>query len=237
MRNLVYYSLGLIVLALSLNACGNQEKKNQAGAGEEETVKEVMPEVILENDYVKVVKVSLDPGEALASHQGEVRVIYSLTDYSIDWEEQGKQEGNKSWSRGDVHFHEAGQHSAINNGTTTAEWLAFTRKDVALPECGENTIENDVNSVASEFTNLLWDNDNYRITEVGLPIGESIPTHAGINRIIYSLTDYQIMYESNKEGNSEKKFQAGDVHWHEACQHALQNNGATEANFLVVSYK
>jgi hypothetical protein len=35
----------------------------------------------------------------------------------------------------------------------------------------------------------------------------------------------------------EKQFKAGDIHWHEACQHALTNTGNSDAKFLVVSLK
>lgn len=224
---------------LVFSSCGN-EKKNKATDSEnqvEEKSTEVSPEIIFENEYAKVLKISLAPGESQPTHEGESRVIYSLTDYSIDWEEKGEDLGTKTWKKGEAHYHEAGKHSATNNGTTTAEWLVFTRQNTDLPECGENQIENDVISVSPDFANALLDNNEFKITRVSLPKGGKIPMHAGINRIIYSLTDYQIMYESNKEGKVEKQFKSGDIHWHEACQHRLENIGETEAKYLVVSYK
>jgi hypothetical protein len=59
----------------------------------------------------------------------------------------------------------------------------------------------------------------------------------GINRIIYSLTDYTLKYECDNEDKVDKKFNSGDIHWHEACKHALANKWDTEAKFLVVSYR
>lgn len=238
MKNSNFYRLGLLSLTLLLAACGNQSEKNtQQTTDQVQMSTEVGHELVFENDYAKVVKVILAPGESIKPHQGEKRVIYSLTDYSIDWEEQGEQLGTKSWKKGDVHFHEAGKHSAKNNGTTTAKWIAFIKKNSDLPECGENQIENDVNSVSAEFANVVLDNEAFKVTEVTLPINAKIPMHSGINRVIYSLTDYQITYESDSEGKSEKQFKTGDIHWHEACQHALQNNGEIDAKFLVISYK
>lgn len=238
MRTSIYYLSGLIALTFLLSACGNQgEKGAESTSTEASTAEAVMPEVVFENDYAKVVKVTLAPGEALASHQGEARVIYSLTDYSIDWEEQGKAEGTKSWKKGDVHVHEAGQHSARNNGNSTAEWLAFVKKEAELPDCSDNTLENDVKAVAPDFANQRFDNEAFRITEVTLPPGENLPMHSGMNRIIYSLSDYRIRYESNIEEKGEKSFQTGDVHWHRACKHALENTGEKEVRFLVAAYK
>jgi len=235
--------LNIIILSsafmLVFSSCGSEKKEESTNSKNEveEKITKVSPEVIFENDYTKVLKVSLAPGESQPTHNGENRVIYSLTDYSIDWKEQGEKLGTKSWKRGDTHFHKAGEHSAKNNGKTTAEWIVFTKKNADLPNCEQNTLENDVNSVSTEFANVLLDNDEFKITEVTLPKDASIPMHSGINRIIYSLSDYQIVYESDSQDKSEKQFKSDDIHWHEACQHALRNNGETDAKFLVVSYK
>ena len=220
-------------------SCKNNEKKDteKDKPTEELAIRTVSPVVILENDYARISKISLAPGESQSTHEGEIRVIYALTDYSIDWEEQGKKLGTKTWKKGDVHFHEAGTHAAKNNGTTLAEWLVFTKKSTDLPECGENTVENDVTSVSPDFAQTLFENEDFKLTQVNLPVGESIPMHSGINRIIYSLTDYNLKYESDKEDKFDKEFNSGDIHWHEACKHALENNGDTEANFLIVSYR
>jgi quercetin dioxygenase-like cupin family protein len=238
MKNSNFYRLVFLALTFMLVACGEQSKKTtQQTADEIQKPVEVEHKMIFENDYAKVLKVILAPGESIKQHQGDKRVIYSLTDYAIDWEEQGEKLGTKSWKKGQAHYHEAGEHAATNNGTTTAEWLVFVKKNADLPECADNQLENDVNSVSSDFATILLDNDEFRVTEVTLPINASIPMHSGVNRVIYSLTDYQIMYESNDEGKTEKTFKLGDIHWHEACQHGLQNIGQTEATFLVISYK
>ncbi len=240
MKKLSKFAIGFLGICMFLvSACGDgkpTESKDQTTA-ETSTQKEVDATEIFANDYVRVVKVSLAPGENLASHEGNARVIYSLSDYSIEWEEKGENLGTKSWKKGDVHFHEAGQHSAKNNGESNAEWLAFVRKSEELPDCSDYSLENDVNAIAPDFANLLFDNDQFRVTEVVLPQGEAIPMHSGVNRLIYSLSDYQIKYESDKEGKAEKTFSRGEVHWHEACEHALENSGQSEARFLVIAYK
>lgn len=224
---------------LLLSSCGDEKKnKSQDSTSQvEQKGTELTPSVIFENNYSKVAKMSLAPGEFLSTHEGENRLIYSLTDYSLDWEEKGEKLSSKTWKKGDVHFHEAGKHAAKNNGTTKAEWLVFTKKNTALPDCGDNTVENDVTSGSPDFAQLLFNNDDFRITKVTLPKGESISTHAGINRILYSLSDYDLKYESNTNGQVDKQFKVGDIHWHEACKHSLENNGDTDASYLVVSYK
>lgn len=224
----------IITIIVAMSCQSSSRPDTESSSSQDEIVN---PEIVFENEYTKVVKAILSPGDVLGLHHGESRVIYSLTDYSIDWEEGGEDKGTKSWEAGDVHFHEAGQHSAINSGTTVAKWLAFIKKDADLPDCAENTLENDVTTIAPEFSNLIFDNDLFRIVEVTLPQSNKIPMHSGINRIIYSISNYKIKYESDREGLGEKEFEEGDVHWHGACQHSVENIGEGDARFLVVSFK
>jgi hypothetical protein len=227
------------VMLLILSSCKNEKKteSNEPVSQEEPKAKMGERDVMFENDYAKVSKITLAPGESQQTHEGESRVIYALTDYSIDWEEQGENLGTKTWKTGDVHFHEAGEHAATNNGNTSAEWLVFAKKNADLPDCGENTVDNDVSAVAPNFASVLLDNADFKFTEITLQTGESIPMHSGINRIIYSLSDYELAYESDAKGKLNKQFATGDIHWHEACQHALKNSGETEAKFLVIGFK
>jgi hypothetical protein len=231
MRN-AYKMMGLVMIALMFFGCAKESKQEQDVAVTDDT-----RSMLFENQYAEVIKVVLEKGESQEAHDGKDRLIYSLSDYSIEWMEQGEDLGTKEWSKGMVHYHPSGIHSAANNGDTTAEWLVFARTEEQLPECGDNTLENDVNTVAPDYAEVLFENDLFRMTKVSLPAGEMIPTHSGINRIIYSLTDYTLQYESDKEGVSEKEFSEGDVHWHEACMHSLENKGESDAIFLVVSYK
>lgn len=219
-------------------ACGNgtTEVSTEETSSEETTVPAAEPEELFTNDYAKVLKVNLAPGATLAAHQGNARVIYSLNDYSIEWE-AGAVKETETWQAGAVHFHEANLHSATNTGSTNAEWLAFVRNSESLPEAATTALDNDVNTVGGEYVNQLFDNENFRITEVTLPAGAKLPMHSGTNRVIYSLSDYQIRFESEEEDQVEETFQVGDVHAHKALAHALENIGQSEARFLVVAYK
>lgn len=197
----------------------------------------VRPVTIFENEYAKVVEITLQPGEQQAEHEGGERLVYSLSDYTIDWLEEGEDQTTQSWNEGDVHVHTAGVHSARNSGSSTAHWIIFTRKTNLLPSCEEQSLETDVNLMSSSHANMIYDDDRFRVTEVNLEPGEAIQMHDGINRMIYSLSDYTIYYTSNTEGTSENSFQKGDVHWHGGCRHALENSGDTVAHYLVVAYK
>jgi hypothetical protein len=124
-----------------------------------------------------------------------------------------------------------------NTGDTQAEWIVFTHKGKELPEFNVKDLENDVNAVASNFASKIYDDEQFRVTEVKLPANESIPAHDGINRVIYSLSDYTLNYQIGDSEPFEKVFKNGEAHWHEPGKHALKNIGNTEAHYLVISFK
>ncbi len=235
----------LLVVAFFLFSCGGatspQEASREAAAEDvAEDLHQAMPgavETVFENDYVRAMEVRLEPGEEQPVHEGAPRVIYSLSDYTINWTENGIDEGAKSWEAGDAHWHDAGPHAAENTGATTAEYLVVARTKATLPECDLANLAEDVNQAAPDYSEILLENEHVRVTAVQLPAGASIPEHAGINRVIYALSDYQIDYTSNREGSGAKALRQGEAHWHEACRHSLTNTGETEARFLVIAFK
>jgi len=238
MKNTVIVNSVLLLLALALlNGCRTEKKNDQQTGTEPEVAQAVDPAAIFENDFVRVVSVTLNPGEELSSHEGDTRLIYSLSDYTIDWEQGGEDLGAKQWKRGEVHAHKAGTHGAKNTGNSSAKWIAFVRKTQDLPDCGDLSLDKDVSSVSGDAAKILFEDEDFRVTEVTLNPGDSLPMHQGINRVIYALSDYNIRYWSDDSEAAEKSFTKGEAHWHEACQHAMENSGESPAHFLVVAFK
>ncbi|MDX1332765.1 MAG: hypothetical protein R3252_07035 [Robiginitalea sp.] len=238
MKNTVLLNPVLFFLVLTvLIGCRTDQKKDQQTGADTEVAPSVDPVTIFENDYVHVVTVTLDPGAELTSHQGAKRLIYSLSDYTIDWQQGGADLGTKEWKRGEVHAHAPGKHGAKNTGDSTAEWIAFVRKTSDLPDCGDLSLDKDVSSVSGDAAVILFEDEDFRMTEITLSPGDSLPMHEGINRVIYALSDYEIRYWSDEAEAVEKTFTKGDAHWHEACQHAMENSGQSPARFLVVAFK
>ena len=87
---------------------------------------------LFDNPYLEVMRVELQPGRALPPHEGEGRVVYALSDYTIRFQQDG-QEMERSFSQGDVHYHQPGVHTVENVGSTAAEFVVFEHRDAALP--------------------------------------------------------------------------------------------------------
>jgi uncharacterized cupin superfamily protein len=235
-------TLVLSLFALgTLAACGGEEAaQDEAGEMAEAPAGAVaaapleldaLREEVLANEWIDAFTVTLEPGQAVAPHEGRARFIYSLSDYTIRYTE-GDATRETTWQAGEVHAHEAGSHAMENVGTTPARLLIVSRLDAPLPG-GESVPSDDVEDGAT----LRLDDDRFRVTEIALPAGATRPMHGGMARLVYSLSDYTLRYTEDGGEPSEQTFAAGDAHWHAAGQHAVENSGETEARFLVVALK
>lgn len=222
-----------LVTMLFIGGCGQQQ---------EEVIEDIVAiypansTVKIENDYVKVVEFMIKPGDKLPLHKGGPRAIYSLSGYTLKWTE-GDQETEKEWTKGHVHWHAAIEHAVENIGDTDAKYLVVTRKKMVLPQTDDYDIAEDASQLDSDHTNIIFENEHIRIIEVKLAAGESQTMHHGINRLIYSLTSYQIEFISDKMETMETKMEAGDSHWHTADKHAVENIGETLAHYLIFEFK
>lgn len=195
-----------------------------------------MVSVVFENDHVRATLVRLEPGDELPPHAGDARAVYSLTDYRILWTEAGES-AERAWEEGQAHWHDALDHAVRNIGQTEAVFLVVARTGTALPEAPGLQAEHDAAAVEGGFGDLVFENDHVRITEVTLPPGASQPTHQGVNRLVYSLSDYTVRYTSDRMDTVEATFADGDAHWHEADEHSVENIGDTEARFVLFQFK
>lgn len=190
---------------------------------------------VFENDYVKAVEFTLEPGEKLPLHKGGPRAVYALSDYKIKWNEGG-QVTEKEWKTGDAHWHGAIEHAVENIGDTPARYLVVTRTETALPGTGDYDLSRDASQLDSEHSEVVFENEHVRIIEVMLGAGESQPMHEGINRLIYSLTGYRLNYSSDQMDTKETEMEAGEAHWHTADAHAVENIGETPAHYLIFEF-
>jgi hypothetical protein len=233
MNRSVAVSLGLLVLAV-LAGCGGGDPKPV------QNILASYPELtslVFENDYVRVVEFTLGPGDELPLHHGERRVVYSLSDYTLEWLEGEAEPITKEWTTGTVHFHDAVPHAARNAGSTEARYLVVSRKTVPLPIIEAYGAERDVAAADADHSKEIFENDQVRVIEVHIIPGEKQPAHHGLNRLIYALSDYTITYSSDRTGTEESIVEIGEAHWHGPDEHAVENTGETEAHYLIFAWK
>lgn len=204
----------------------------------EDDILQLMPgntQLLFENDYVRVLNVTLEPGEAQPLHECGNRFIYALGDYTINYY-QPHDTLEIPWNEGGVHWHERGMHAVENAGETVADYLVIERKEKNLPRVDESLHEMDPVIIETGFVTEVFENDHARVSRVDLPPGESIPDHQGTHRLIFAMSDFEVRYTSESEETVERTFSKKDFHWHPAGTHAVENTGDTNAEFVIFTY-
>jgi hypothetical protein len=218
----------IVITALclvSFISCSHSNKKHHRHHDK------MMKSLLIKNDWIKVQKIELAPGKSRGMHKGEPRLIVALSDYQLQFEEKGSAAVEKSWKRGQVHWHEGKPHSIKNTGSTPARFLILNR----LGDLPHN--EGNAHLNTKGHTPALLENEWVKVTEANMKPGEQLPKHPGAIRAIVSLSDYEILYNSNCIKNRKSKFMNESVHLHEADEHSLKNIGSTEAHFLIIQFK
>lgn len=83
---------------------------------------------LVDDDRFTVREVALAPAASEPAHAGRARVVYALTDYTIRYETDGEAPTERSFTTGQAHWHDAGQHRVTNIGTTPARFLVVQFK-------------------------------------------------------------------------------------------------------------
>ena len=226
----------LTLFAANVTSCSHIPETDH-GSNADKNIATKLPHkahTLFQNEYVRVKRMDLDPGETLPEHSGRARIVYSLTDYDLEWSENGKSANRKSWKQGDIHAHGFDSHAAKNVGKTKASFVIFERlaKDMTthIDHTATHAHKQQVGS------KVLLNNANYKVVEIELSPRERQEVHDGGRRVIYSLTDYQLEWFENGK-TVQTLWKSGDVHWHGQVQHSAKNSGKTKANWLVVTLK
>lgn len=186
--------------------------------------------VLAESDTGAIVEITLPPGYQQPEHFAKNRIVYSLNDYTLEWTENDEQ-STKTWKQGDVHEHGEGKHSAKNTGSDEAKYIVFIKKTKSSGEHSGN------DQKPSQWHEKLHESENFIVYKISLPSGEQIPSHKGLQRMVYSLSDYEVEYQHENEKGT-YKFKAGESHIHDIAEaHSVKNIGDTTAEFIVVALR
>jgi hypothetical protein len=234
-RSLILISAAMLGLAACRSESARDAEEGAVASAEVDLL--TARQSLLENDWAEAFTITLEPGQRLAPHAGLARVVYALSNYQLRYT-AGTDTTESSWQSGDVHAHDAGEHAIENIGTTQARLLFVARRSAALVGGAAAAAPSaPATPEAGGPMTLRLDDDDFRVSEVVLPAGATLPRHPGMPRVVYALSDYTIRYEADGAAPRDGTFRAGEAHWHEADRHVITNTGATEARFLIVQFK
>ena len=88
-----------------------------------------MYKLIFENDRVRVMQVTFQPGQAIAEHSHPDHVAYCLEGGTLHVKNSDGTESDAELKAGDVVWFNAVTHSAVNTGTTEVKILVTELKE------------------------------------------------------------------------------------------------------------
>jgi quercetin dioxygenase-like cupin family protein len=219
----------LIALVTLAFACGPAEKAAEVTL--QEDIMKAAPDrarLLLENEQIAATLVTLPAQSELPMHRGGDRVVYSVTDYKLQFRAQDGEPVVRNFRQGEAHWHPAGAHAIRNVGATKAEYLVVTRKS-SNPTVG---VTSNLAELKPDQARVVFENQDAKVIEISLKAGEVQPMHKGAGRLIYSLTPLKIKFASGSE-TSEAAYSAGEAHYHLGGDHRVANLSKEPARYLV----
>ena len=232
-RNLLIGLLGL----MAGSGCQSTTCSTECGTTGGGDIVQLAPDqvsVAFENEMVRALVFELAPGRELPLHEGSDRVVYALSDFSLEWLEMGSTSKTKNWKAGQSHWHSGGAHTARNVGTTPARFLIVERSSKPLPAARAH--HKGTGEHSPSHGKLAFENEAVKVAEVVLPPGKSTLRHESGHRMIYSLSDYIIRWTESDAASTTKSWSKGDAHWHGPAANVVENIGDTTARFLVFTW-
>lgn len=226
------FVIGLIMVTLV--ACGDDEIDTEIA----EHVIAAAPsytDVIFENDYVQVIQVDLDEGDRIPTHEAVCHTEYALASYELELR-HGEEKESETFGTGSAHWRDDGTYAVKNTGDTDAKYLIISRKDADLPAYDPEILNEDVSRMQNINSAILLDNQHVRVVEVILNPGDMLGGHSCVNRILYSLTEFEATFRPSQLERFDTTFTANGLNWFEAGAHSLHNIGKTPAHFVIFQF-
>jgi hypothetical protein len=177
------YFLRFAVAAIALLSFSCGGSKEPAGSGVVEDIVKAAPDrarLLLENEQLVVTLFTLAPQAELPMHEGRDRVVYSLSDYRLQFHPQGGDPTVRVFRKGDAHWHSSGMHAVKNIGPIPAEYLVVARKS-SNPTPG---VTSNLADLTPKSARIVFENQDAKVLEVSLQSGERQPVHNAAGRLV-----------------------------------------------------
>ena len=190
--------------------------------------------VALENEYVRVLDITLKPGVEHPMHSHPNAYIYFLSDGHLTMKhpEHGKRsvnvhKGRNFWSGPET-------HSLDSNNAEQVRIVVFEIKKQVNKG---NSVELAPHDVAPDTNSLIYENAFIRVTETITPPGGGGTLHEHISMAVYSVTACKIEI-TDEDGNSRiVELKPGMAIWSPPVKHRVKNIGETTTHLLHVEVK
>jgi beta-alanine degradation protein BauB len=193
--------------------------------------------VVLENEYVRVLRVNYGVKEKSMPHQHPDAVAIMMTPMQGKFTlADGKTEDRKS-KAGDVLWTPAVTHTPENTGGKPFEVILVELKARSPGGTSSVAAADDPLKVAPEHHKLEFENDRVRVIRGSAGPGEKSAMHGHPANVVILLTDVRVGSTSADGKSEETTTKAGEVIWREPLKHASDNRGDKPFEVVIVEIK
>jgi quercetin dioxygenase-like cupin family protein len=202
--------------------------------------------LVLDNMFVRVFAVSLDPGTTSLMHRhGHDYLSVSIGDAQIMNTKEGAQPVAVSFKDGDVRFTAAGLvHAVANAGSgpfrnRTIELLAPTTNQKACTEaCAIPVPCESADKATCASVVKLFTSDQWSVTMVTLPPGAKYAQHTHLaNFLTVPLTEADVTMKNQDQPETVVHSKVGELIWNNPVVHVVTNSGKTTAKTVVLEFR
>ncbi|HSC29987.1 MAG TPA: hypothetical protein VLD67_22090 [Vicinamibacterales bacterium] len=190
--------------------------------------------VVLENDQVRVLRITMKPGEKTPSHQHPAGAAVLLTDASIRLTGTGVPADQPPRKAGDVVLAEPTTHVVENTGKTASEVILVELKSSPAGK----PVSKSAAGADPKHYHLVAENDRVRVLHVRYGPGEKSVMHDHPALVVVAMSPTQMrMHLPDGKTEDPAPLKRGDVLFMPATRHAPENIGKAAAEAILVELK
>lgn len=189
--------------------------------------------VELENDQVRVLRITFGPGEKAPLHHHPDAVAVFLTDARLEIATGGDKPEPTPRKRGEVIWADATDHTVHNTGKHRAEVVLVELKAPAAAR----SLEKDAVTVDPGRYTVLLENDRVRVVKIRYAAGDKSVMHDHRPGAVVMLADALIRMTAPDGKTDDLPIRAGDILWDTGAMHQPENVGATTMEGIFVEIK
>jgi quercetin dioxygenase-like cupin family protein len=182
-------------------------------------------------------EVSLKPGEKVGTHSHPDHVVFLLTDAKLKETIADGKTNEITGKAGEAKWMKAVTHSTENAGTTPLRGIVVELKEPVSSPSAATPADKDPVKLAADSVKVLFENDRIRVIQGKSKAGGKVAMHAHPDSVSYAVSDVKVKSTTPDGKATEKAWKAGEVAWHDAWSHAVENIGTTEGSLVTFELK
>jgi quercetin dioxygenase-like cupin family protein len=190
--------------------------------------------IVLENEYVRVLRITLPAGEKTALHQHPGSAVVFLNDATMRVTPANGNANTTPRKANEALLADASTHVVENVGTTPSDLIMVELK--ASPKAA--AIKNDPVKVDSKHYKVVAENAHFRVVRATYAAGEKSVVHDHPALVAVILSDSQFnMHTMGATNEDMVPAKRGDVTFDAGVTHTPENVGKGTADVMLVELK